>query len=86
MQEFIDSLNLEYEGEMRGNQYIVNVDTSNKFSSLFNTISLNDLLRLDDNSVATSDESYFRFTNGEYDVVLNANYSDDVYSLTVEVR
>ena len=52
MQEFIDSLNLPFEGKMINNQYIIDVRSSNDFSELFNCISLNDFLRLEDNSLA----------------------------------
>lgn len=86
MQEFIDSLNLKFKGKMVNNQYIIIVNSSNDFSSLFNSISLNNFLSLEDNSIATDDESMFRFTNGEYDVILKANYNDDVYSLTIEEK
>ena len=86
MKDFIDSLGLKIDGEMRNSQYVITVDNSNEFSSLFNTISLNDLLRLEDNSIATDKESSFRFTNGEYDVVLSADYVNDVYSLIIEVK
>lgn len=86
MEDFINELDLKLEGEFRNNQYIINTNNSNEFSSLFNTISLNNLLNLEDNSIATDEESMFRFTNGEYDVVLRANYNDDVYSLTIEEK
>ena len=86
MQEFIDSLDLKFTGEFKNNVYTIEVDNSNDFSSLFNSISLNDSLILEDRSVATDKESNFRFTNGEYDVVLRANYDDDVYDLNIEVK
>ena len=86
MQEFIDSLDLKFTGEFKNNVYTIEVDNSNDFSSLFNSISLNDSLILEDRSVATDKESNFRFTNGEYDVVLRANYDDDVYDLYIEVK
>ena len=86
MQEFIDSLNLKIKGELKNNRYVILTNNSNDFSTLFNTISLNDFLRLEDNSIATDKESSFRFTNGEYDVILEANYDKDVYSLIVEVK
>jgi hypothetical protein len=87
MNNFIDSLNLPLEGEMRGKQYIIDVNTSDEFSSLFVAISLNDSLRLDDtSSIATTDESKFRYTDGTYDVILSANYDENIYSLVVEER
>ena len=86
MQEFIDGLDLPFEGKMQNNQYIVDVESSDAFSDLFNTISLNNLLTLEDKSVATVDEAKFVFTNGYYDVKLEADYDNDVYRLTVEEK
>ena len=86
MQEFIDSLELPYEGEMQNNQYIVDVESSDMFSELFNAVSLNKHLSLEDKSVATVDEAKFTFTDGEYDVKLEADYKTDFYRLIVEVR
>lgn len=86
MQEFIDSLDLPFKGRMKNNQYIVDVESSDAFSDLFNTISLNNFLTLEDKSVATVDETKFVFTNGYYDVRLEADYNNDVYRLTVEEK
>lgn len=86
MQEFIDSLELPFEGEMQNNQYIIDVTSSDTFSELFNTVSLNKDLSLEDNSVATVDEAKFTFTDGEYNVRLEADYKTDFYRLIVEVR
>ena len=86
MKEFIDSLNLPFEGEMRNNQYIINLNSSNEFSTIFNLISLNNSLNSIDGSVATEDKTEFRYTNGEYEILLSANYVDDIYSILIEVR
>jgi hypothetical protein len=86
MQEFIDSLKLPYKGKMINNQYIIDVESSDKFSELFNAVSLNNLLNLEDKSVATVDEAKFTFTNGEYDVKLEADYNTDFYRLIVEEK
>lgn len=86
MQEFIDSLNLPFEGKMINRQYIIDVNSSNDFSDMFNCISLNNELNLEENSTASVDESRFTFTNGEYDVKLEADYDNDFYRLIVEVK
>lgn len=84
--DFIQDLNLPFEGEMRGSQYIINVETSNDFSDLFSTISMNDKLHLEDKSKASKEESEFRFTDGYFDVFLQADYDNDTYSCTIEER
>ena len=86
MQEFIDSLDLPFEGQMINKQYIIDVDSSDKFSELFNTISLNKFLRLEDNSIATVDETRFTYTDGYYDVKLEADYENNVYRLAIEEK
>lgn len=86
MEDFIASLELPYSGKIINNQYIIDVKSSDEFSELFNAVSLNNFLHLEDNSVATVDETKFVFTNGEYDVRLEADYNNDVYRLTVEVK
>lgn len=86
MDNFIEELDLPYEGKMINNQYIIDVNSSNNFSDLFNTISLNSHLSLEDKSVATVDEAKFIFTDGEYEVRLEADYNTDFYRLIVEER
>lgn len=86
MQEFIDSLNLPFEGEMRGKQYIIPITNSNDFSTIFSTISMNNKLNLEDDSIATVKESEFRFTDGYYEVYLNADYDNDAYTALIEEK
>lgn len=86
MQELIDDLELPFEGEMQNDQYIIDVNSSDEFSELFNAVSLHKGLSLEDNSVATVNEAKFTFTDGEYNVKLEADYKTDFYRLIVEVR
>lgn len=86
MDNFISDLDLPFEGEMRGNQYIINIETSNDFSNLFSKVSMNDKLHLDGKSEANVDKAEFRFTDGYYDVLLQADYNEDAYSCTIEER
>lgn len=86
MNEFISSLDLPYEGEQHGPEYIINLDSSNEFSEVFNKISLINSLSLDGDSTANDDESLFRYTDGYYEVVLAANYDEDVYTVTISEK
>jgi hypothetical protein len=87
MDEFIQSLDLPFEGEYdKHNNYIIEVQTSNDFSDLYNCISLNKELTLGEHSIATDDESLFTFYNGIYDVKLEANYKTDTYRITISER
>ena len=86
MQKFIDDLELPFEGEEKGRQYVIELSDSNSFSRAFNVIDVNKNLHIKGESKATDTETEFRFTNGEYDVVLTANYDDDIYKVIVEVE
>ena len=86
MNEFIDSLELPFEGEMRGKQYWLELKNSNEFSQAFSLISMNNKLNLEDDSKATTKESEFRFTDGYYEVLLKADYDNDVYQMTIEEK
>lgn len=86
MQDFIDSLDLPFEGKMQGKEYIIELDNSNDFSKLYNIIALNRDLERDEDSVATTKETKFVFTNGVYECKLEANYDKDYYKLTIGER
>ena len=86
MQEFIESLEIPYEGEEKGKQYIIELPNSNSFSRVFNLISINKELHIKGESKATDMETEFRYTDGEYDVVLVADYDADIYRMIVEVE
>lgn len=62
------------------------MSSSDDFSKVFSAISMNDKLNLEDDSSATVDKSEFRFTDGEYEVLLKADYNNDIYQMTVEVK
>lgn len=86
MQEFIDSLELPIEGEEQGKQYVIEIPNSDTFSQIFDVVDTNKDLQLKGESKATDKESMFRFTDGTFDVVLSADYDNDLYSLVVEVE
>jgi len=86
IQNFVDDLKLPFDGEYDGNSYIVTVNSSDDFSKLFNSIDLNPQLHLSGQSKATKDESLFRFTDGYFEITLEANYNKDIYKMTVEVK
>lgn len=85
-EEFVATLDLPFNGEMWNNDYVIKVDTSDDFSYLYNLISNDSGLTLDDKSVTTSDNALFTFYNDEYEVRLTADFSKDIYRLTVSDR
>ena len=72
-EEFVATLDLPFNGEMWNNDYVIKVDTSDDFSYLYNLISNDSGLTLDDKSVTTSDNALFTFYNDEYEVRGNLN-------------
>lgn len=84
--EFIQSLDLPFEGEEWGDEYVITVNNSDDFSWLYNLISNNDSLSMDDNSVTTTDNAVFTFFDDDFEVRLTANFNKDIYKVTVGNR
>ena len=79
--EFVDSLNLPFEGEMQGEEYVVDMHSSDEFSEMYNLISTNKNLHLNDDSMATDGEARFSFYSDNYNVGLLADFDEDDYKL-----
>ena len=87
IEEFVDSLGLsQFEGEINGDSYMIEVYSSNDFSKIFNLVSTNDELQADDDSVATVNKTHFVFSDGYYEVELKGDFDKDVYSVVVRER
>ena len=85
-EEFVETLDLPFDGEMWNDDYVITVDTSDDFSYLYNLISNNNELTLDDRSITTTDNALFTFFNDEYEVRLTADFNKDIYRLMVSDR
>jgi hypothetical protein len=86
LEEFVNSLNLPIEGKYLNNEYRIQVNSSNEFAQIFDSIALNTNLNALDDSIATEDETLFIYTDGYFEVRLEADYNKDVYSITVGER
>ena len=86
LEEFVNSLNLPIEGKYLNNEYRIQVNSSNEFAQIFDSIALNTNLNALDDSIATEDETLFVYTDGYFEVRLEADYNKDVYSITVGER
>lgn len=82
---FIDSLDLGFEPIEEGNGYVILLDNSDDFSSVYNKLFLNDDLEEDDQKLL-EDVSYFVFTNGNYEIIMSANYDTDRYEVRIGER
>lgn len=86
IEEFIDSLNLPYIGEMKGEEYVISLQDSNEFSEVYNLISNKDELHVEEESTANDGEARFTFYGQFYEVKLDADFDDDVYRVTIGSR
>ena len=82
---FIDSLDLEFTPTKEGNGYVIMLDNSDDFSSIYNKLLLNTDLEEDEQKML-EDVSYFTFTNGHYEIVMSANYDTDKYEVRIGER
>jgi len=85
-EEFVDSLELPFVGEMKLDDYVITLDNSNDFSRLYNIVSNNLDLTLDDDSITTTNNALFIFFNDEYEIKLTADFNKDVYRMVVSDR
>ncbi len=83
LQEFIDSLKLNYKGDFINDRYVIKLNTSNEFSELYNKLSNNKELQVLDNPIADNDSAVFIFSNGEFEAKISRNFNKDFYRLEV---
>ena len=82
---FIDRVALEFTPTEEGNGYVIMLDNSDDFSSIYNKLLLNTDLEEDEQKML-EDVSYFTFTNGHYEIVMSANYDTDKYEVRIGER
>lgn len=83
LQEFIDSLELNYQGDFINDKYVIKLNTSNEFSELYNELSNNKELHVLDNPIADNDSAVFVFSNGDFEAKISRNFNKDFYRLEV---
>lgn len=86
MEDFINELNLPFEGEMHGDTYIITLNNSNDFSKLYNIISTDKQFTVDNNSVSTTNNAMFKFYNDWYEIQFTADFNKDIYRMVVNER
>ena len=81
VKEIIDELDLTG-GEFNGNTYIITYDSSDLFANAFNKIS--DKLEPDEEGNVYSDSnSMVVFTDEDVEIITNADYDNDQYTISV---
>jgi hypothetical protein len=85
-EEFINSLDIPFKGEWKGNDFVINLTNSDDFSTVYNIISNNPEISMEDNSITTTNNSLFTFFKDEFEIRLTADFNRDIYKLTVGDR
>lgn len=85
--EFVDSLNLPFEGEMEEDAYIINVGDSNAWDRMFIRLESSPYIALvEDATTALLNSGNILFTDSEatFSVRLLYNFADDLYQCRIE--
>lgn len=86
MEEFVNKLNLPFDGKIVGEEYVIQLDTSNDFSDLFTCISTNNDLDLQPGSITTEGNAMYVYWSEEFEILLTADFEKDIYNLRVSYR
>lgn len=85
MEEFLRELHINAPGKMLDNSLVVDINSYDEFSALYNKLEQSEKLSKD------SDESYFNMDNAHviylsdnYELILNGDLSNDVYQLSIQ--
>ncbi len=87
IREFIENvLAIDFDsGTFNNNQFTVSLDSSDEFADILALWSNNRELELLEDDI-DSTESLYRYTDGEFEVVLKGNFETNQYSISVEER
>lgn len=85
MEELLKDLDLQQQGEYDENgAYIIEYDDYDDFTTVYNRLESSYLLVKDSpNSRLDEKESHIEFYNEKYTAILDANFDDDYYQLTM---
>lgn len=87
LSEFIDTLNLPFNGNIEEDVYIINVSDSNAWDRMFIIIESNPNLTLaedDTTALLNNGNILFRNNEGTFSVRLVYNFTDDLYQCRIE--
>lgn len=82
MEELLKKLNIELDKASDSDTYIItNYD---EFSYIYNELDKSDLVSRDsDESFFNLDEAHVVFYNEDYDIIMDADLNEDIYSLKI---
>lgn len=84
--QLADSLDIRISGDYEGLDYVVHLDNSDIFASIFTLLDESNLT-IDENKVLINEHvTNITYHNDEFDVLLIGNYDSDVYKLIIRKR
>lgn len=88
MKEFLSQLNINNPGTLTDDdEYVIEIQDSNEYSKIFSKIENSDIVReVEDDSVFDIDNNTLYFESEDYELELNADLENDVYSLVVRKK
>ena len=86
LEDFINKFKFPYEGKYLDDIYTITLPDSDAFSDMYNLISNAVDIEMTQEATATIDNTVFIFTDGYYELKLEADYNDDIYKVTISRR
>lgn len=87
MEQFLKSLHIYLPGEHSGNTYVIDIADSIQYDKILNILDNSDQLEEDDESANITLHSATNiYINDNYEIVLNADFDNDNYKLTIKER
>lgn len=85
MENFLKELQINLTGTIIEDKYVVNIDTYDEFSALYNKLEQSEKITKDsDESHFNMDDAHVVYYSDKYEIILNGDLSEDVYQLSVE--
>lgn len=84
---FLEDHNIDSSGKFTDSRYTLELSDSDEYARYYTILDHSDDLDLNDaSSMSEEFATVITYTNIDYKVRLNANFTDDYYTLTVEDR
>ena len=85
MDEFAKKLGIRQKGELKGSQFVIELNDSDEYSRIYTILDKSPLLTIEqDKTVMTGDRTELVYSNNEYTVLLIADMKDNRYELIIE--
>jgi hypothetical protein len=84
LKEFVKKLNINLDGRMEGEKYIIDIANSDEYSRMYTLLDNSDLVDIDEDSTLLTDKvGELLFIGDDYDVKLVGNFAQDLYRIVI---